>query len=98
MTMPFQYRHTAKQGTHPSERQVPILTLYTWLFMLSLNHAACSVGESDIDTYRQDAHEAILKLNYLLTLSNAELNNRKLTTTKNQNFMFFTKPNKQKVT
>jgi hypothetical protein len=47
--------------------------------------------------HRQDSHEAILKRNNLLTLSNAELNNKKLTTTKNQTFMFCTKPNKQKV-
>jgi len=84
LTIPFQYWQTAKEGTHPLDRQVPALTVQTWKIMPSLKHAAWSAGDSYIETCGLDSYEVILKLNYHLTLLNAELNNRKLTTNENQ--------------
>jgi len=40
LTIPFQYWQTAKEGTHPLDRQVPVLTVKTWKIMPSHNHAA----------------------------------------------------------
>lgn len=97
LTIPFQYWQTTKEGTRPLDRQVPILTVQTWQIMPSCNHAAWSAGDSGIETYQQDPYELILKLIYHLTLLTAELNNRKLTTAKNQNFTFCIKPSTQKV-